>query len=216
MLTKEHVDRVVQVGHAFVEELGAALMLHINGGGAAQGQPQQAQQFTGPGGGQQAQPQFAQQPQGQVQYQPAQAAQQPPQQQGQAQQGNVTSETIMQLLHTPVAPGKPNLVDDPAARPLLQQALQSLGIGSLPDAKPEQYPALYAAFQQVVAQLAGQGQPQQFAQQPQGGFQHGQQPPGQFQQNPQQQAYNQQFAPQGGYQQQPQGQQFAPQGGGLV
>lgn len=110
-----------------------------------------------------------------VQHQPTPqqfVQQQPVQHQQAAQQaGAVTSDMILALVQP--------LAEHPVARPLMQQAMQAMGINALPDAKPEQYGELYNRFLGVKAHVEGAGQPmqqamqqqpvqqQQFAQQPQ-------------------------------------------------
>jgi hypothetical protein len=147
--------------------------------------PQPAQQFnpTASSGVQQFNPaQFAQQmaaPQQPhpMQTQPAPAQQFQPQQAPMQQFApqtapqaapvqDVTSDMIMQLV-TP-------LVGAPQGRELLQAAMQSVGVNTLPEAQPHQYAALYSAFKQVEAQLMGAAQQAQNQQFTQNGLQPGQ------------------------------------------
>lgn len=88
--------------------------------------------------------------------QPAQIAQQPVQAQQPANDpfapatpatnGAITEAHVMALI-------EPHL-DNVALKAGLSAVLQQMGIARLPEARPDQYPSLYNAFQGVIAQYA--------------------------------------------------------------
>ena len=93
----------------------------------------------------------------QGQQQPVQQFQQPVQQQG----GQVTADMIQSVIGP--------LVQTEQGKQAVIAAMQGVGVQNLTEARPDQLPALYAAFQQVAANMGGGVQdPQfsQFAQQP--------------------------------------------------
>jgi hypothetical protein len=110
-------------------------------------QQQPVQQFQQP-----VQQQPVQQPQVQQYQQPQHLQQAQPNVQG----GQVTADMIQQVI-TP-------LLQNEASKQAVIQAMTACGVQNLTEARPDQLPALYAAFQQVAANFAGGGQ-QQYAQQ---------------------------------------------------
>lgn len=123
-----------------LEQLLAAIQANTAAVQAMTGVPQQyVQPQQGQIGG------VVQQPQQQY-VQPQQPA---PMQQPQP---NVTADTITALIQPHIA--------NPALKDALGAAMRGMGINALPETQPHQYAALYAAFQNVIAQHAG-GAPQQ-------------------------------------------------------
>jgi hypothetical protein len=76
---------------------------------------------------------------------------QAPVQQVAAPPANVTAETITALIQPHIS--------NQAIKDALGNAMRGMGINALPETQPHQYGELYARFQQVIAQFAGQQAP---------------------------------------------------------